>query len=111
VRNEFDSQASIRIYVKSINERIGVTNPEPLTLAANSKTEVLIPIDVVSSGNTGLQVTVKTASGVSLGDSVLYPVSVRVISPIATWITTGAAIVLFLAAIVQSARRIRKGKK
>ena len=111
IKNSFGAPASVRIYVNSLNERIGVTNPEPLILAANSKTEILVPVDVISSGDTGLEISVKTASGVSLGDSVIYPVSVRVISPIATWITTGAAITLFVAAIIQSGRRMRRVKK
>jgi len=33
-----------------------------------------------------------------------------VISPIATWITTGAAVLLFIAAMVQSWRRVRRRK-
>jgi hypothetical protein len=39
---------------------------------------------------------------------VFYPVTLKVISPVATWITTGSAIVLFLSALVQSFRRIRR---
>ena len=111
IKNGFGAPASVRINVNSINERIGVTNPAPMVLAPNSKTELLVPIDVLTSGNTGLVVSIMTTSGVSLGDSVEYPISVRVISPIATWITTGAAITLFVAAIIQSARRIRKARK
>ncbi|MEJ0014272.1 MAG: hypothetical protein WDN07_01350 [Actinomycetota bacterium] len=39
-----------------------------------------------------------------------YPLKLSVISPIATWFTTGAAILLFIAAGIQSIRRIRKRK-
>jgi len=111
VINDFAGQASVTFTVNSINERIGVTNPAPMVLAPKSKSEVLIPVEVVSSGATALVVEVRNSAGDLLGDQMIYPISVRVISPIATWITTGAAITLFAAAIFQSARRIRRGRK
>jgi len=43
-----------------------------------------------------------------------YPVSINlklsVISPVATWITSAAAILLFVAALIQSIRRVRRRK-
>jgi hypothetical protein len=111
VINDFAGQASVTFRVNSINERIGVTNPAPIVLAPKSKTEILIPVQVVSSGATALVVEVRNSAGQLLGDQTIYPISVRVISPIATWITTGAAITLFAAAIIQSARRIRRGRQ
>jgi hypothetical protein len=44
------------------------------------------------------------------GQSVTYPLKIAVISPIATWITGAAALVLFGAAIYKSFRRIRRNK-
>jgi hypothetical protein len=111
VINDFTGQASVTFRVNSINERIGVTDPAPMILAPKSKSEILIPVQVVSSGATALVVEVRNTSGDLLGNQTIYPISVRVISPIATWITTGAAITLFAAAIIQSARRIKRGRK
>ena len=111
VINDFSGQASVTFRVNSINERIGVTDPAPMILAPKSKSEILIPVQVVSSGATALVLEVRNSSGDLLGAQTIYPISVRVISPIATWITTGAAITLFAAAVIQSARRIRRGRK
>ena len=45
------------------------------------------------------------------GQDVTYPLKIVVISPVATWITGAAALVLFGAAILKSLRRIRRGRK
>ena len=76
-------------------------------LPAKSKTQILLPIQVYSSGNSALNVTIDDAAGHAFGTPQLYPLKLSVISPVATWITTGAAILLFLAAAIQSIRRIR----
>jgi len=46
-----------------------------------------------------------------LGDSVIYPLSLSVISPIATWVTTGAAILLFAVAIIRNGRRFIRSRR
>jgi hypothetical protein len=73
--------------------------------------QVMVPITVLTSGSSGLSVEMTTSRGNLVGDPIIYPLKLSVISPIATWFTTGAAIVLFLVATIQSARRIRRRKK
>ena len=68
----------------------------------------MIPIEVVTSGKSDLIVSLSSDKGKALSSEVIYPVTLKVISPIATWITTGGAIILFISALVQSFRRIRK---
>ena len=70
----------------------------------------MIPVEVLTSGSSTLSVSIQSMQGNQLGQTVLYPLQLRVISPVATWITTGAAVVLFFSAVVQSIRRIRKRK-
>ena len=71
----------------------------------------MVPVEVLTSGTSGLAVEVIGINGAVLGDQVIYPLKLSVISPIATWVTTGAAILLFIAATIQSIRRIRKRQK
>ena len=80
-------------------------------VGGTSKIQVMIPVEVVTSGKSTLVVRIFSEKNKQLGNPVFYPVNLQVISPIATWITTGAAIVLFLSALIQSFRRIRKKRR
>ena len=70
----------------------------------------MVPIKVYTSGDSGFVGTLTTKSGATFGQTVTYPLKIAVISGIATWITTIAAVILFGAAILQSLRRIRRGR-
>jgi hypothetical protein len=109
--NSFPHPIDVQMNVFPRNARIIVNSKQNLTLLPKSKTQVFVSVYVLTSGHSGLTVSLSTKSGTQLGDAAVYPLNIRVISPIATWLTTGAAILLFLAASVQSIRRIRKRNK
>jgi hypothetical protein len=109
VINDFDNQATIKLDVEALNSKVSVpTSAQTITVTGKSKLQVFIPVSVVTSGQSVIQVTVKNAQGMALGDSVQYKLSLSVISPIATWFTSIAAIALFVGAVIQSLRRIRR---
>jgi hypothetical protein len=64
----------------------------------------------VASGNSSLLAQLSNLDNNPVGFPVYINLKLSVISPIATWITSGAAIVLMVAAILQSIRRFRRGK-
>lgn len=111
VTNGFPTNIKINLYVFPTNLKLQVGHLEPLIIPANSKVQVMVPITALTSGSSGLSVELTTSQGNLIGDQILYPIKISVISPIATWFTTGAAIVLFLAATIQSVRRIRRRQK
>ncbi len=111
VINNFNSPAQIRLRVSSLNSRVRIGKLPLITLAAKSKTQILVPVEVLTSGSSALAIDALTPAGKLLGESVLFPLNLAVISPIATWITTTAALVLFGAAIIQSIRRFRRRTK
>jgi hypothetical protein len=109
--NGFPTDVTINLYVFPTNFKVRVGNLQPVVIPAKSKVQVMVPITVLTSGSSGLSVEMTTSRGNLVGDPIIYPLKLSVISPIATWFTTGAAIVLFLVATIQSARRIRRRKK
>jgi hypothetical protein len=109
--NKFPHAAKINLVIHPLNAKIRVAKITPEVIPGNSKIQVLIPLTVLTSGSSGIHVEIRTPSGDLLGDPVIYPIKLSVISPVATWFTTGAAMVLFLAATIQGIRRIRRGKK
>ena len=105
--NDFPTPVNVVVHLEAANARVSVPTLISEQLPAKSKTQILLPIQVYSSGNSALNVTIDDAAGHAFGTPQLYPLKLSVISPVATWITTGAAILLFLAAAIQSIRRIR----
>jgi hypothetical protein len=68
-------------------------------------------VEVLSVGDSSLAVGIANEQKENLGDFVIYPLTIRVLNPVATWITYIAAIILFISAVIQSARRIRKRQR
>ena len=109
VINDFPKPVLVNLTTRSTNERVFVGDIPNIAVPAKSKIQVMVPIKVYTSGDSGFVGTLTTKSGAAFGQTVTYPLKIAVISGIATWITTIAAVILFGAAILQSLRRIRRG--
>ena len=108
--NDFPASAKVKLSVAALNGKVVVSDVPDQVLPGKGKVQIMIPVEVLTSGSSTLSVSIQSMQGNQLGQTVLYPLQLRVISPVATWITTGAAVVLFFSAVVQSIRRIRKRK-
>ena len=109
--NDFAEPVKVTLQLTPLNSRIKAGGPETLSLAANSKTQLSVPFTVVAPGATAVLAEFRNSAGTPLGDSVIMTLSLSVISPAVAWFTTGAAILLFLAASTQSVRRVRRSRK
>ena len=108
VINDFPNPAKVNLMINSLNEKVTVDDIHNVTVPGKSKIQVMVPVKVLTSGASSLSIVVENSKGDQLSDTQIYTLSLSVISPIATWITTGAAITLFFAALLQSLRRIRR---
>lgn len=109
--NDFGAPIVVTLRLTPLNSRIRVGKPEVVTLVPNSKTQLSVPITVIAPGSTAVLAEFRNAQGKGLGDSVILTLNVSVISPAVAWFTTGAAVLLFLAALTQSVRRVRRSRK
>ena len=110
VVNDFNSPVKIKLTTRAINSRVVVRPTEAIEIPAKSKLQVLLPIEVLASGNSSLLTQLTNLDNKPIGFPVYISLKLSVISPVATWITSGAAVVLLIAAIIQSVRRFRRGK-
>jgi hypothetical protein len=110
ITNDFSIAIKIELLARATNSKVLVGDIEPISIPANSQIQVKVPLEVLTSGESRLEFKFRTESGAQLGANQYIPIRLAVISPITTWFTTGMAIILLLAAIVQSVRRI-KGRK
>ena len=108
VINDFATPITIRVIPRANNSRVIVRETAPITVGAQSQIQVKIPIQVLASGETRLDVKLKTTSGKNVGEISSIPIRIAVISPWTTWFTTGMAIILLLAAVIQSVRRVKR---
>jgi hypothetical protein len=112
VINEFDVDVTVDISMVPINSRIIVGSFDNVVIPAQSKKQLEMQVDVIAPGQT-------TVSALITGpedDTEIVPEAVltlnsTVIDSRVTWFTTGAAILLLLAAVAQSVRRVRRRSK
>ena len=109
--NDFAQEVSVDLEITTTNSRVVVGVVPRVTIDANSQTQIKVPLDVIASGETVLRMQLTTPKGSAIGEIERIPLRLAVISPITTWFTTGMAIILLLAAVVQSVRRVRKRKE
>ena len=108
VINDFDQVVSVDLDVTTTNSRVVVTQVPRITLEPQSQIQIKVPVEVIASGDTALRLQLRTPKGSVVGESTRIPLRLAVISPVTTWFTTGMAIILLLAATVQSVRRVKR---
>lgn len=111
VINDFDNPLEIKLRIKSTNTKVIVASTDSVLVDANSKLSVEVPVTVLASGQSELLISMRTKNGINVGDQVRLPLTLTVISPFTTWITTGSGLVLLIAAVIQSMRRVRRSRK
>jgi hypothetical protein len=108
--NDFDSAVKLKLSTRALNSKVEVAPVEEITVAAKSKQQLLLPIKVLAPGESRLLTQLTNLENKPVGYPVYINLKLAVISPVATWITSGAAILLFIAALIQSVRRVRRRK-
>ncbi len=108
VVNDYDQVVKLKLSTRAMNSKVSVAQIEEIELEAKSKKQVLLPIEVFAAGDSRLLVQLTNLENKPVGYPVYIDLKLSVISPVATWITTAAAVLLFIAALFQSVRRVRK---
>ena len=108
--NDFDSAVKLKLTTRALNSKVEVAPVEEITVAAKSKQQLLLPLKVLAPGDSRILTQLTNLENKPVGYPVYINLKLAVISPVATWITSGAAILLFIAALVQSVRRVRRRK-
>lgn len=110
IANDSSDPATVTLVLTPTTYRVRQPKPVHLTLEAKSKTQVMIPINAITSGDLTLSAMVLTPNGEILGDVSDLSLSIRTVPAIANWIMEGAGIALVLGAGAQVFRRLRRRK-
>jgi hypothetical protein len=111
VINEFDSDVTINISMLPINARVIVDSFEAVTIPAQSKRQLEMIVDVIAPGQTTVSAQIIDSEGNEIVPEAILTLNSTVIDSRVTWFTTGAAILLLLAGVAQSVRRVRRRVK
>ena len=112
VINEFDVDVTVDIAMLPINSRIIVESFDNVVIPAQSKKQLEMQIDVIAPGQTTVSAIITDPEdGTEIVPEATLTLNSRVIDSRVTWFTTGAAILLLLAAVTQSVRRVRRRVK
>jgi hypothetical protein len=106
--NDFDQSVKLKLSSRAMNGKVSVTQIGEIELARKSKKQVLLPIEVFAAGDSRLLVQLTNLENKPVGYPVYINLKLSVISPVTTWITTAAAVLLIITALVQSVRRVRR---
>ena len=109
--NKFDTATTVNLSLIPMNSRVQVENVNNIALPPKSQIQISVPFEVISSGSTLVLAQFMTPQGTRVGEVSKLNLSLTVIDSRVAWFTTGAGIVLFLGAVAQSVRRIRKGRR
>jgi hypothetical protein len=111
VINEFNADVTINISLLPINSRVVVDSFEAVTIPAQSKRQLEMVVDVIAPGQTTVTAQIIDDEGNEIVPEATLTLNSTVIDSRVAWFTTGAAILLLLAGVAQSVRRVRRRAK
>ena len=112
VINEFKVDVTVDIAMLPINSRIIVGSFDNVVIPAQSKKQLEMQVDVIAPGQTTVTAVITgPENDTEVVPEAILTLNSTVIDSRVTWFTTGAAILLLLAAVAQSVRRIRRRSK
>ena len=109
--NDFDTPTVVSLSLIPTNSRMFIQDVQEIELAANSRQQLSIEVDVYAPGSTVVMAQFMNPKGQLVGVESKLDLSATIIDARVAWFTTAAAILLFLGAVTQSVRRIRRGRK
>ena len=109
--NNFDTASVVSVSLIPMNSRMQVENINNITVAPKSRQQILVPVDVIAPGSTLVLAQLMNTKGQLVGEISKLNLTATIIDSRVAWFTTGAAVLLFLGAVTQSVRRVRRARK
>ena len=112
VINEFNVDVTVDVAMLPFNSRIIVGSFDNVVIPAQSKKQLEMQVDVIAPGQTSVSAIITDPDDdTEIVPEAILTLNSRVIDSRVTLFTTGAAILLLLAAVAQSVRRVRRRVK
>ena len=110
--NEFPVDVKVDLAMAPNNSRVRVDSFNDVLIPADSKVQLEMLVDVIAPGQTIVSAQILSATDdYEIVPEALLTLNSTVIDSRVTWFTTGSAILLLLAGVAQSVRRVRRRVK
>ena len=106
--NEFDAPITVHVQLIPMSYRVTVQNIADVTIEPRSRLQLSVPFTVLAPGPTTIIAQLADQKGDLVSIPAELTVNATIIDSKVTWFTTAAGILLLIAGIAQSVRRVRK---
>jgi hypothetical protein len=106
--NDFDAPVTLNLSLSPLNSRVQVGSEFKVTIAAKSRSQLAVPFTVIAPGATTVIAQFTNDKGQKIGEEATLTLNLSIFDARVAWFTSGAGILLLLAAITQTVRRIRR---
>jgi hypothetical protein len=109
--NDFSTPVKVTLELLPRNSRVQVAGITDVSIAANSKMQLLLPVNVITPGTVTVAARLTDAKGVAITKYSQLNLNLSVVDSRVAWFTSSAAVLLFAAATLQTVRRVRRSRK
>jgi len=111
VTNDFDVPVKLAVNLTPLNSRVQISSVSEFAIGANSRTQLAIPFTAIAPGVTTVLAQIANSQGDFVGPAAKLTINITFFDSRVTYFTIGAALILFVAALTQTIRRVRGGRR
>jgi hypothetical protein len=109
--NNFSTPVKVSLELLPRNSRIQISGISDVSIAPNSKLQLLLPANVITPGTVTVAARLTDAKGVPITKYSQLNLNLSIVDSKVAWFTSSAAALLFIAATLQTVRRVRRSRK
>lgn len=109
--NDFSTQVKVSLELLPRNSRVQVSGITDISIDPYSKIQLALPANVITPGTVTVAARLTDAKGVPITKYSQLNLNLSIVDSRVAWFTSSAAVLLFVAATLQTIRRVRRNKK
>ena len=109
--NNFSTPVTVSLELLPRNSRVQIEGISDVTVAPTSKKQLSLPANVITPGTVTVAARLTDAEGVPITKYSQLNLNLSIVDSRVAWFTSSAALLLFVAATLQTIRRVRRSKR
>ena len=109
--NNFSTPVKVSLELLPRNSRIQIVGISDISIAPNSKIQLLLPANIITPGTVTVAARLTDAKGIPVTKYSQLNLNLSIVDSRVAWFTSSAAALLFVAATLQTVRRVRRSRK
>jgi hypothetical protein len=109
--NDFSTQVKVSLELLPRNSRVQIAGITNVSIDPYSKIQLALPVNIITPGTVTVAARLTDAEGVPITRYSQLNLNLSIVDSRVAWFTSSAAVLLFIAATLQTIRRVRRNKK